>query len=56
MISKDGRAIAGKFNQKNNFLESITFPATFEEKQSFKIEVPAGIQDDAGREWLWASA
>lgn len=37
-------------------VSSVTFPATIKEKQTFKVEIPAGIQDEAGRPLANASS
>lgn len=49
ITGSDGKPRMGKYNEKNSFFESVSFPAALEEDVTFKIALPEGIKDDAGR-------
>ena len=53
LVSLDGKkrikAVVSANEKGDSTLTRVTFPATLQERQSFKLNLPKGIRDDSGR-------
>lgn len=52
LVGADGKVIQAQLapdEKGSSTVVRVTFPATVKEKQSWRLEIPAGIRDDAGR-------
>jgi alpha-2-macroglobulin len=45
----DGKTYPASVDQDASFVQRVVFDAPFPEKAAFRIELPAGLEDDAGR-------
>ncbi len=50
LVGADGKVIPVIISEKgNSYVSKVTIPALIKEKQTYRLEIPAGIKDDAGR-------